>query len=142
MRDAWPRKLIVKGVARPDDAERAVALGCDAHRSCPIMAAASSTAASRRSMRCLRVARAVGGRVRVLVDGGVRRGVDVVKALALGAQAVLVGRATLYGACAGGEAGGRARPRNPARRTRSRHAAVRRAATVRDIGPDLLAQSG
>lgn len=47
----------------------------------------------------------VGQRVPVLVDSGVRRGVDVVKALAVGAQAVAIGRATLYGAAAGGEAG-------------------------------------
>src|SRR5690606_15255426 len=48
---------------------------------------------------------AVAGRVPVLVDGGVRRGIDMIKARALGAQAVLVGRATLFGAVAAGEAG-------------------------------------
>jgi (S)-mandelate dehydrogenase len=47
----------------------------------------------------------INGRIPVWVDGGVRRGVDVVKALALGAQAVLIGRATLYGACAAGQPG-------------------------------------
>ena len=51
------------------------------------------------------VVRAVGGRVPVLVDGGVRRGADLLKARALGAQAVLVGRATLWGALAGGQPG-------------------------------------
>ena len=51
------------------------------------------------------VLRAVAGRASVLVDGGVRRGADVVKALAMGADGVLVGRATLYGACAAGQAG-------------------------------------
>src|SRR5207247_696327 len=51
------------------------------------------------------IGRAVRGRMSVLVDGGVRRGVDVVKALALGAEGVMLGRATLYGACAAGEAG-------------------------------------
>jgi (S)-mandelate dehydrogenase len=45
------------------------------------------------------------GGMSVMVDGGIRRGSDIVKALALGADAVLVGRATLYGACAGGECG-------------------------------------
>jgi len=51
------------------------------------------------------VARAAGGRIAVLLDGGVRRGADILKARALGADGVLVGRATLFGAMAGGQAG-------------------------------------
>jgi isopentenyl diphosphate isomerase/L-lactate dehydrogenase-like FMN-dependent dehydrogenase len=51
------------------------------------------------------VVQAVGGRTPVLIDSGVRRGVDIVKALAMGAPAVAIGRATLYGAAAAGEAG-------------------------------------
>ena len=51
------------------------------------------------------IARAVAGRVPVLMDGGVRRGTDVLKAIALGAQAVLIGRAYLWGLAADGEAG-------------------------------------
>jgi L-lactate dehydrogenase (cytochrome)/(S)-mandelate dehydrogenase len=51
------------------------------------------------------VARAVNGRVPLLIDSGVRRGVDALKARVLGAQAVAIGRAALFGACAGGEAG-------------------------------------
>jgi (S)-mandelate dehydrogenase len=47
----------------------------------------------------------VGGRLAILIDSGFRRGTDIVKALALGAQAVMLGRATLYGLAAGGEAG-------------------------------------
>jgi len=57
------------------------------------------------SQREREVVEAVAGRLEVLVDGGVRRGADVVKALALGAQAVLVGRPVLWGLAAGGEAG-------------------------------------
>jgi (S)-mandelate dehydrogenase len=53
------------------------------------------------------IASAVGSKTTVLLDGGVRRGVDIVKARALGAQAVLTGRATLFGVMAGGEAGAR-----------------------------------
>jgi len=81
---------------------------------------------------------AVQGRCSVLVDGGVRRGADVVKALALGAEGVLVGRATLYGACAGGEAGAlRALEilRDEVRRTMQ----LCGARSVAEITPDLLA---
>ena len=104
MRDAWPKKLLIKGVARADDAERAAAIGCDGvivsnHGGRQLDGAIATLDA------LPAIARAVGGRVSVLVDGGVRRGADVVKALALGAQAVMVGRATLYGASAAGEAG-------------------------------------
>jgi (S)-mandelate dehydrogenase len=51
------------------------------------------------------IARAVGERLTILIDSGFRRGTDIVKALALGAQAVMIGRATLYGLAAGGEPG-------------------------------------
>jgi len=104
IRDRWPRKLIVKGIVRPDDAEKAVLVGADA------------IAVSNHGGRQLdggvatldalpAVAAAVGGKATVLVDGGIRRGSDVVKALALGANAVLLGRATLFGLSAAGEAG-------------------------------------
>ena len=104
IRDAWPRKLIVKGILRADDAERLAALGCDAvvvsnHGGRQLDGAAATLDA------LPGVVRAVGGRVPVLVDGGVRRGADLLKARALGAQAVLVGRATLWGAVAGGQPG-------------------------------------
>jgi (S)-mandelate dehydrogenase len=104
IRDAWPRKLIVKGVARAEDAERLAAMGVDAvvvsnHGGRQLDGAVATLDA------LPAVVRAVGSRVCVMVDGGIRRGAHVVKALALGARAVLVGRATLYGACAAGEAG-------------------------------------
>jgi (S)-mandelate dehydrogenase len=104
IRDAWPRKLIIKGVAHPQDAAKALALGCDAivvsnHGGRQLDGGIATLDA------LPAVVESVRGRVPVLVDGGVRRGVDVVKALALGAQAVMIGRATLYGACAAGEAG-------------------------------------
>jgi (S)-mandelate dehydrogenase len=104
IRDAWPRKLIVKGIARPDDAERAVGLGCDAlvvsnHGGRQLDGGIATLDA------LPAVVEQVRGRIPVLVDGGVRRGIDAVKAIALGAQAVMIGRATLYGACAAGEAG-------------------------------------
>lgn len=106
IRDAWPRTLILKGLARADDAARAVALGCDAivvsnHGGRQLDGAIATLLA------LPAIAHAVGEKIPVLVDGGVRRGGDAVKAIALGAQAVMIGRATLYGACAAGEAGAR-----------------------------------
>ncbi len=104
IRDRWPRKLIVKGVERADDTERLAAMGCDAvivsnHGGRQLDGAAATLDA------LPAVARAAGGRMSVLIDGGVRRGGDAVKAIALGAEAVMVGRATLYGVCAAGEPG-------------------------------------
>jgi (S)-mandelate dehydrogenase len=106
LRDLWPGKLLLKGVERPDDAERAAALGCDGvvvsnHGGRQLDGAVATLDA------LPAVARAAGSRLTVLLDGGVRRGVDIVKALALGAKGVLTGRATLFGVIAGGEAGAR-----------------------------------
>ena len=104
LRDAWPGKLLLKGIERADDAERAAALGCDGvvvsnHGGRQLDGAAATLDA------LPAVASAVGNRIAVLLDGGVRRGVDILKARALGAHAVLTGRATLFGAMAGGEPG-------------------------------------
>jgi (S)-mandelate dehydrogenase len=104
LRELWPGKLLLKGVERPDDALRAAALGCDGvvvsnHGGRQLDGAAATLDA------LPAVADAVGRKMTVLVDGGVRRGVDILKARALGAQAVLTGRATLFGVMAGGEAG-------------------------------------
>jgi (S)-mandelate dehydrogenase len=103
-RDRWPRKLLLKGVLRADDAERALAAGVDGlvlsnHGGRQLDGAVAG-------MQALPdVARAVGGRASILVDGGVRRGSDIAKAVALGAEGVLLGRAPVYGLAAGGEAG-------------------------------------
>jgi len=104
MRDIWPHKLIVKGIMRASDAERAATLGCDAivvsnHGGRQLDAGYATLDA------LAPIARALGRDLEIMVDGGVRRGADIVMALALGASAVLIGRPTLYGACAGGEAG-------------------------------------
>jgi (S)-mandelate dehydrogenase len=103
-RELWPRKLLLKGVLRADDSERALAAGVDGlvlsnHGGRQLDGAISGVEA------LPEVARAVGGRASILVDGGVRRGGDIAKAVALGAQGVLLGRAPVYGLAAGGEAG-------------------------------------
>jgi L-lactate dehydrogenase (cytochrome)/(S)-mandelate dehydrogenase len=104
MRDQWKGRIYVKGVLEADDAAKAVALGADGvvvsnHGGRQLEYAQSSIAA------LPAVVAAVKGRAEVLLDSGVRRGTDVVKALALGATAVLVGRPYLYGLAVEGEAG-------------------------------------
>lgn len=104
IRDGWPRKLIVKGILSPDDALRVAAMGCDAvvvsnHGGRQLDGAVATFDA------LPGVVKAIDGRIPVLLDGGVRRGSDIFKALAMGAQGVMLGRATLYGASAAGEPG-------------------------------------
>ena len=104
IRDHWPRKLIVKGILNPHDAVRVATIGCDAlvvsnHGGRQLDGAVATVDA------LPSVVAAINGRIPVLLDGGVRRGSDIVKALALGAEGVMLGRATLYGAAAAGEAG-------------------------------------
>lgn len=106
LRGEWPRKLLLKGVERADDAERAAAIGCDGvvvsnHGGRQLDGAAATLDA------LPQISKTVGKKLTVLLDGGVRRGVDILKARALGAQAVLTGRATLFGVMAGGEPGAR-----------------------------------
>jgi pre-mycofactocin synthase len=104
LRANWHGPLLLKGVTRVDDAKRAVAAGVDAisvsnH-------GGNNLDGTPATIRCLpAVAEAVGDQIEVLLDGGVRRGSDVVKALALGARAVMIGRAYLWGLAANGQAG-------------------------------------
>jgi L-lactate dehydrogenase (cytochrome) len=104
LRDVWDGPIAVKGVLRPDDAARAADHGADAvivsnhgGRQMDHLPATLEMLPD--------VVDAVGDRIEVLVDSGFRRGVDIVSALALGARAVLIGRAHLYGLAAAGEAG-------------------------------------
>ncbi len=103
-RDMWPGILMLKGVNRPDDALKAMSYGVDGivvsnHGGRNMDSAAASLDV------LPEIAEAVGDRCTMILDSGVRRGSDIVKALALGAKAVLTGRATLYGTAVGGEAG-------------------------------------
>jgi L-lactate dehydrogenase (cytochrome) len=104
IRDRWGGKLILKGVLDPEDAELAARTGADGlvvsnHGGRQLDGAPSSISA------LAPIARAVGARIEVLLDGGIRSGQDVIKALALGAKGVLIGRAYVYGLGALGEAG-------------------------------------
>jgi L-lactate dehydrogenase (cytochrome) len=103
VRQHWPGRLVVKGILDPDDARRAVDAGVDgvvvSNHGGRQLDSVPSTAVA-----LPRVVEAVGDQVEVLVDGGVRTGLDVVKLVAMGARAVLVGRAWAWALAAGGEA--------------------------------------
>jgi isopentenyl diphosphate isomerase/L-lactate dehydrogenase-like FMN-dependent dehydrogenase len=104
LRGQWPGKLVIKGIQRPDECEALLELGVDGF--------IVSNHGGRNldgllpSIEVLpEVVQAVDGRAEVYIDSGIRRGTDVVKALALGARACLVGRPYMFGLAAGGEAG-------------------------------------
>jgi isopentenyl diphosphate isomerase/L-lactate dehydrogenase-like FMN-dependent dehydrogenase len=104
VRNAWPGPIVIKGILTGDDARRAIDEG---------VAAVVVSNHGGRQLDCVspslqalpEVVAAVNGRIEVLVDGGIRRGSDIVKALCLGARAVLIGRAYAYGLAAAGESG-------------------------------------
>jgi (S)-mandelate dehydrogenase len=104
LRDIWPGKLLVKGLLHPDDAAKSVEHGADGvivsnhgGRNCDAAPSPIEVLPD--------IVKAVGDKTTIVFDSGVRRGSDVVKALALGAKMVLIGRSTLYGTAAAGEAG-------------------------------------
>lgn len=104
LRAQWQGPLLLKGILHPDDARRAAAMGVDGlivsnHGGRQVDGAASALDA------LPAIAAAVGDKVPVLIDGGIRRGSDVVKAIALGARAVLIARPQLWGLAVAGEAG-------------------------------------
>jgi isopentenyl diphosphate isomerase/L-lactate dehydrogenase-like FMN-dependent dehydrogenase len=104
LRGQWDGPFMVKGIGRADEARRAVDAGASAisvsnH-------GGNNLDGTPAPIRVLpEVAEAVGEQIEVLMDGGIRRGSDVVKALALGAKAVMIGRAYLWGLAANGQAG-------------------------------------
>ena len=103
-RDKWPGILMLKGINRVDDALRAASAGVDGIIVSNHGGRNMDSAAPTIDM-LPEIAEAAGDKITVLLDSGVRRGSDVVKAIARGAKCVLTGRATLYGTAAGGEAG-------------------------------------
>ncbi|MBJ3776911.1 alpha-hydroxy acid oxidase [Acuticoccus mangrovi] len=139
IRDRWRGKLVVKGIARGEDARRLVALGADA--------IAVSNHGGRQldgalpTLFCLPEIRdAVGRAAEVYLDGGIRRGTDIVKALALGADAVMLGRSLLYGIAAGGAVGAR-RALDILTQELGRTMQLLGAPRLADIGPHLIARS-
>lgn len=104
VREHWPHKLVIKGILNVADARRAASLGCDG--------ILLTNHGGRQLDYCVapiemlsEIAAEVGDRLTILLDSGVRRGTDIAKALALGADGVMIGRATLYGLTAAGESG-------------------------------------
>ena len=140
LRRMWPHILIVKGILHPQDAIRAVDCGAD------------GVVVSNHGGRNLdgilspmevlpEIIDAVGKRATVLVDSGFRRGSDVVKALAMGANAVQIGRPTLYGVASGGEAGAR-RALTIFREEIDRVMALIGARSIADLNPEILRAPG
>ena len=137
--DIWPHKLLVKGLLHPDDAAKSLEYGADGiivsnhgGRNCD---------AAPSPLEVLpEIVKAVGDRTTILFDSGVRRGSDVVKALALGAKMVLIGRSTLYGTAAAGEAGA-TRALDLYRGEISRSMAQISCNRVSEIGPQHVALS-
>ncbi|HEX5459048.1 MAG TPA: alpha-hydroxy acid oxidase [Steroidobacteraceae bacterium] len=104
IRRHWPGKLLIKGVLTVEDARRAIDTGCEG--------IVLTNHGGRQLDHCVapievlgEIAAAAGNRLTIVVDSGFRRGSDIAKALALGAHAVMIGRATLYGLAADGERG-------------------------------------
>jgi L-lactate dehydrogenase (cytochrome)/(S)-mandelate dehydrogenase len=136
LRRLWKGPLLLKGILHPAEAAEAVKRGIDGlivsnHGGRQLDGAAASLDA------LPAVVAAVGGKIPVLVDGGVRRGSDVVKALALGAAACLVARPQLWGLAVAGEAGV-AHVLDIFRREIERVMGFCGATRIADIGPDLL----
>ncbi|OJW24841.1 MAG: alpha-hydroxy-acid oxidizing enzyme [Rhodospirillales bacterium 69-11] len=139
-RDMWPGVLMLKGVNRADDAVRALAYGVDGlivsnHGGRNMDSAAATLAV------LPEIAEAVGERATVLLDSGIRRGSDILKALALGAKGVLTGRATLYGTAVAGEAGA-AKAIGILKTELDKTMAYTGCRTVDEIGPEVMFGEG
>jgi (S)-mandelate dehydrogenase len=136
LRKMWPGKLVIKGLLHATDAREAVSRGADgivvSNHGGRNMDSADA------SLDVLpEIVEAVGGKTTIILDSGIRRGSDIVKALGLGANLVLTGRATLYGIGAGGQAGAEqalALLKDEMRRTMAYIGKQR----VSEIGPDIF----
>lgn len=136
LRKAWKGPLIIKGLLHPDDAREAVNRGVDGlivsnHGGRQLDDAISGIAA------LSPIVKAVDGKIPVMVDGGFRRGSDIVKALALGAKLCLIGRPHLWGVSVAGEAGV-SHVINIYRQEMTRTMGLLGANTIADIRPDMI----
>lgn len=137
LRDRWPGKLILKGVLHPADAERAIEAGVDGivvsnHGGRNFDSAIAPLDA------LPPIAAAAGTKLTILLDSGITRGSDVVKAMAMGANAVMLGRMPLWGAAAAGQAGAR-HALSIMKSEIDRTLAFLGCCDVRDLTPDMLA---
>lgn len=136
IRALWPRRLLIKGILNPRDVARAARIGADGvilsnHGGRQLdwtIAGLDSLQESRRL---------AGSKLTLIVDGGMRRGTDVLKAVALGADAVLIGRAALYGLCAAGSPGV-SRAIEIFREELDRDLGLLGAPSIRTLGPQSL----
>jgi L-lactate dehydrogenase (cytochrome) len=140
IRAMWPGKIIVKGILDVDDAKIAAALGVDGivvsnHGGRQLDGAPSSISV------LPAIVEAVGSKLEVLFDGGIRSGQDVLRALARGAQACMIGRAYIYGLGAGGEAGV-ARAIEILRNELDISMALTGTTSVQDAGPAIVYNAG
>jgi L-lactate dehydrogenase (cytochrome) len=136
IKNVWPGKIIIKGILDVEDARTAVKLGADAivvsnHGGRQLDGAPSSISA------LPAIAQAVGSDTEVLFDGGIRTGADLLRALALGARACLIGRAYVYGLGAGGKAGV-AKAIDILQKELSVAMALTGTTRIRDLGPQVL----
>jgi L-lactate dehydrogenase (cytochrome) len=136
IKKVWPGKIIIKGILDVEDARTAVKLGADAivvsnHGGRQLDGAPSSISA------LPAIAQAVGSETEVLFDGGIRTGADLLRALALGARACLIGRAYVYGLGAGGKAGV-AKAIDILQKELSVAMALTGTTRVGDVGPQVL----
>jgi isopentenyl diphosphate isomerase/L-lactate dehydrogenase-like FMN-dependent dehydrogenase len=138
LREFWPRTLIVKGILSPEDAICAVEAGADgivvSNHGGRAMDSAIATIDALPD-----IVEAVGNRTTVLFDSGIRRGSDIIKALALGAKAALIGRATLYGVAVAGQEGAE-KALELLRSEVEKNMAYLGCRTVAEIGPDIFAR--
>jgi (S)-mandelate dehydrogenase len=137
LRNLWPRKFLIKGLLTPEDIQRAAKVGADGviisnHGGRQLDWTVSGLDVLPEARR------RVGDRLTLIVDGGIRRGTDVLKALALGADAVLLGRATLYGLSAAGQEGVK-RAIDILREEIDRDLGLLGVPSIKDLGPEFLA---